>query len=100
MPTNHFAGLITEDDVSDNGTAETIIESIDAHMVNLSVSVLTQSTASNDSNTAIFNAFMQQMAENEAQQNANHTHIMQQFAMMLTGDLLFTSYATTGNSAF
>ena len=53
-------------------------------MANLSASVLTQSTASNDANTAIFNASIQQMAANEAQRNADHTRMMQQFAMMAT----------------
>ena len=82
--TNRFAGLSAEDDASDDGTAETVIESINAHMANLSASVLTQSTASNEANTAIFNASIQQMAANEAQRNADHTRMMQQFALMQT----------------
>ena len=79
---NRFAGLGAEDDVSDDGTAETVVESINAHMANLSASVMTQSTASNEANTAIFNASIQQMAANEAQRNADHTRMMQQFALM------------------
>ena len=79
---NRFAGLTTEDDVSDNGTAKTIVESINMHMANLSASVLTQSAASNNANTAVFNASIQQMAANEAQRNADHTRMMQQFALM------------------
>jgi hypothetical protein len=81
---NRFAGLSTEDDVSDDGTAETVIDSINTHMANLSASVLTQSSASNDANTSVFNAAIQQMAANEAQRNADHTRMMQQFAMMST----------------
>jgi hypothetical protein len=54
-------------------------------VANLSASVLTQSTASNEANTAIFNASIQQMAANEAQRNADHTRMMQQFALMQTG---------------
>ena len=59
--------------MSDNGTTKTIVESINSHMANLSPSVLTQSNASNDANTAIFNASMQQMAANKAQCNQEHT---------------------------
>jgi hypothetical protein len=81
---NRFAGLSAEDDVSDDGTAETIVASIDAHMANLSASVLTQSSASNDANTTVFNAAIQQMAANEAQRNADHARMMEQFAMMST----------------
>ena len=81
---NCFAGLTTEDDVSDDGTTEMIVDAINTHMSNLSASVLTQSTASNDPNTVIFNASIQQMAANEAQRNADHTRMMQQFAMMAT----------------
>ena len=81
---NCFAGLTTEDDVSDDGTAKTVIETINSHMANLSASVLTQSSVSNDANTAIFNASIQQMAANEAQRNAEHAQMMQQFALMQT----------------
>ena len=81
---NRFAGLAADDDVSNGGTAETIVESINTHMANLSASVLTQSSASNDANTTVFNAAIQQMAANEAQRNADHTRMMQQFAMMST----------------
>jgi hypothetical protein len=81
---NCFAGLTTTDEVSDNGTADTIVESIQTHMANLSASVLLQLTASNNANTAVFNNSMQQVAANEAQRNANHMHIIQQFTMMTT----------------
>ncbi len=81
---NHFAGLTTADDVSDDGTAKTIVESIQTHMANLSATILLQSTGSNNANTAIFNASMQQVAANKAQRNANHMHMLQQFAMVTT----------------
>jgi hypothetical protein len=81
---NCFTGLTTKDDVSDNGTAETIVKSINTYMANISTSVLSQSNALNDANTAIFNALMQQVAANEAQQNNNHKCMLQQFAMMTT----------------
>ena len=70
--------------MSDNDTANTIVESINSHMANLSVSVLTQSNASNNANTAICNTTMQPMAANEMQHINEHTRILQQFAMMTT----------------
>jgi hypothetical protein len=81
---NQFAGLTANDKASDDGTAKTIVESINSDMANLTVSVLTQSNASNNTNTAIFNASMQQMAANEAQRNNEHARMIQQFAMMTT----------------
>ncbi len=77
-----FAGLTAADDVLDDGTSNTIVKSIQTHMANLSASVLLQSTASNDANTAIFYSLMQQVAANKAKRNANHMHMLQQFAMM------------------
>jgi hypothetical protein len=82
--TNRFAGLTAEDDVSDDGTDEMIVDTINSHMANLSALVLTQSSASNNANTAIFNASIQQIAANEAQRNAEHTQMMHQFALMQT----------------
>jgi hypothetical protein len=79
---NCFDGLTPANNVSDNGTAKTIIESIQTHVANLSATNLSQSTALNNANTAIFNALMQQVATNEAQRNANHMHMLQQFTMM------------------
>jgi hypothetical protein len=81
---NRFSGLTTADDVSDDGTTKIIIESIQTHMANLSATVLLQLTASNNANTAVFNASMQQVLANEAQRNAYHMHMLQQFAMMST----------------
>jgi hypothetical protein len=56
---NCFAGLTTAENTSDDGMADTIVESIQTHMANLSATILLQSTASNDANTAVFNALMQ-----------------------------------------
>jgi hypothetical protein len=81
---NCFVGLTVADNVSDNGMADTIVESIQTHMANLSATVLLQLTMSNNANTAILNASMQKVAANEAQRNANHMHMLQQFAMMMT----------------
>jgi hypothetical protein len=55
---NCFSGLTAADDVLDDGTAETITKSIQTHMVNLSATILSLSTVSNDANTAILNALM------------------------------------------
>jgi hypothetical protein len=81
---NHVTGLTTNNNASDNGTAKTIVESINTHTANLSATVLSQSTTSNDSNTVIFNASMQQIAANKAQRNSDPNCMMQQFAMMST----------------
>jgi hypothetical protein len=81
---NCFIGLTAKDSVSDNGTTETIVKSINTHMANLSASVLMQLTASNDVNTATFHVSMQQVGANKAQRNTKHKCMMQQFAMMTT----------------
>ncbi len=81
---NCFAGLTTKDNISDDGTAETIVKSINTHMANLSASILTQSTASNNANTTVFHALMQQVVANKAQRNTKHNRMMQQFAIMFT----------------
>jgi hypothetical protein len=81
---NHFSGLTAAEDVSDNGTAKTIVKSIQTHMANLSATVLLQSTASNNANTSISNASMQQVTVNKAHRNANQMHMLQQFALMTT----------------
>jgi hypothetical protein len=81
---NRFAGLTAEDNVSGDGTAKTILESINTHMANISASVLSQSNATDNANTAIFNTSMQQVATNKAQRNNNHNRMFQQFTMMTT----------------
>jgi hypothetical protein len=58
VSSNHFARLTTNNNVSDDGTDETIVESMNTHMANLSATVLLQSTMSNNANTAIFNTSM------------------------------------------
>jgi hypothetical protein len=90
---NHFAGLTAEDDASDNGTANTVVESINTHMANLTASVLSQLAASNKAITAIFNASMQQVAANTAQRNNDHKRMMQQFAMLLTASTATPQFA-------
>ncbi len=101
---NCFAELTATDNILDDGTADTIIESIQTHMANLSTSVFLQPTMSNNTNTAIFNASMQQVAANKAQHNANHMHFammttnqpgVQQFAGQFTGQLAARPQATT-----
>jgi hypothetical protein len=52
---NRFDGLTAKDDiddVSDSGMTKTIVNTINTHMANLSASVLTQTTASNEANAA------------------------------------------------
>jgi hypothetical protein len=91
---NRFAGLTADNEASDNGTANTIVESINSHIANLTASVITQSNAANDANTAMFNASMQQMAANEAQRNNDHARMIQQFAMMTTNQPGQQQFAT------
>jgi hypothetical protein len=84
---DQFAGLTAEDDIddmSDAGTTETIVNTINTHMANLSASVLTQTTASNKANAAQLKTSMQQIATNETQRNREHALMMQQFAMIST----------------
>jgi hypothetical protein len=81
---NCFASITAIEDISDNGTTETIVKSINTHMANLSTSNLMQSTVLNDGNTAALHALMQQVAANKAQRNTKHNCMMQQFAMMTT----------------
>jgi hypothetical protein len=88
---NQFASLAAGDDVddvSDAGTTETIVNTINTHMANLSASVLTQTTASNKANAAQLKTSMQQIAANKTQSNREHTLMMQQFAMMLTNNTI------------
>ena len=91
---NRFAGFTADDEASEDGTADTIVESINSHIANLTASVMTQSNAANDANTAMFNASMQQMAANEAQRNNDHARMIQQFAMMTTNQPGQQQFAT------
>jgi hypothetical protein len=91
---NQFAGLTANNEASDDGTAETIVESINSHMANLTASVITQSNAANNANTTMFNMSMQQMAANKAQRNNEHARMIQQFAMMTTNQPGQQQFAT------
>ncbi len=88
-----FAHLTTKDNISDNGTADTIVELIATHMANLSVSVLLQAITTNHANTANFNTSMQQVVANKAQCTQEHNHMVQQFAMMLTAPSIVQQFA-------
>jgi hypothetical protein len=81
---NCVAGLTAADNVLDDGTTDTIVDSLNTHMANLAASVLLQTKASNDANTDIFDASMNQVAANEAQRNNNHNRMMQQLTMLST----------------
>jgi hypothetical protein len=92
---NQFTGLTADNEASDNdGTAKTIVESINSHMANLTSSVITQSNAANNANTAMLNASMQQMAANKAHRNNEHARMIQQFAMMTTNQPGQQQFAT------
>ncbi len=81
---NRFAGLTTDDNVSDNDNAETIAGRINSHMSNLSTSVSAQTTALNNANTFLINASLQQFAVNKNMCNQQHQQMMQQFVMLST----------------
>ena len=81
-----------------DGTAETIVDTINSHMANLSASVLTQSSASNNANTAVFNASIQQMAANETRRNEDHARMMQQFALLQTAGNITPAYRPPANT--
>jgi hypothetical protein len=95
-----ISGLTAANNVSDNGTANTIVDSLNTHMADLAASVLLQTTVRNDANTAIFNASMNQVSANEAQCNNNHNCMMQQFAMLSTAPTAAPQFAgLTGQQA-
>ncbi len=98
---NRFAGLTAADNVSDDGMADIIVDSLNTHMANLATSVLLQTTALNNPNTAVFNASMNQLAANETQRNKDHNCIMQQFAMLSTAPTAAPQFAglITGQQA-
>jgi hypothetical protein len=76
---NRFAGLTTDDDVSDNDTAETLAGTISLHMANLSL----QTAATIEASRTQVNASLQQMAATQAQLQQQQQHMMQQMVMML-----------------
>jgi hypothetical protein len=75
---NRFAGLTTNDDISDNDTAETIVGMISLHMANLSL----QMAATIKASKTQVNASLQQMAATQAQLQQQQQQMMQQMAMM------------------
>jgi hypothetical protein len=84
------ANNATEDDVSDNNTAETIATTINSHMAILSA----QTAASIEANATQINASLQQLATHNAQLHQQQQTLMQQMAM------LTTNAATTHNNAY
>ncbi len=95
---NWFAGQSTDDNVSDDGTAGTFVDTINSHMANLSASVLTLSSASNDANTVVFNASIQQMVANETRRNKDHARMMQKFPLMQTAGNITPAYRPPANT--
>jgi hypothetical protein len=79
---NHFAAFAkaTNEEVSDDDTAETITTTINSHMENLSA----QTAASLDTNMTQINASLQQLAINNAQLHQQQHLMMQQMAMLMT----------------
>jgi hypothetical protein len=84
------ANNATDDNVSDNDTAEAIAITINSHMANL----LAQTAASLKANATQINASLQQLATNNAQLHQQQQSLMQQMA------LLTTNAATTQNNAY
>jgi hypothetical protein len=64
---NRFAGLTTNNDISNNDTAETIAGTINNHMANVSVSA--QTTMLNNANMSLINASLQQFVANKNMRN-------------------------------
>jgi hypothetical protein len=70
--------LTTDNNVSDDDTAETIAGTINSHMANL----LLQTAAMIEASRTQVNASLQQMAATQAQLQQQQQHMMQQMAMM------------------
>jgi hypothetical protein len=81
---NHFAPFqannATDDNVSDDDTAETIAITINSHMANL----LAQTVASLEANATQINASLQQLTINNAQLHQQQQSLMQQMALLTT----------------
>jgi hypothetical protein len=80
----------TDDNISDNNTAETIAFTINSHMANL----LAQTAASLEANATQINASLQQLATNNVQLHQQQQSLMQQIA------LLTINATTTRNNAY
>jgi hypothetical protein len=91
---NRFASFqannATDNNVSDDDTAETIAITINSHMANL----LAQTAAFLEANVTQINASLQQLANNNAQLHQQQQSLMQQTA------LLTTNAAMTQNNAY
>ncbi len=81
---NQFVGLAANDEISDNGMAETIAgmiaDIITSHMAHL----FTQTAASLETNVSQINMSLQQLAENNNQLHQQQQIMMQQMAMLST----------------
>ncbi len=75
---NRFAGLTTNNDVSNNNMAKTIAGTISSHMANL----LLQTAATINANKTQVNASLQQMEATQAQLQQQQQQMMQQMVMM------------------
>ncbi len=90
---NRYKGLSTEDDVSNNDTAETIASIINLHIANLSA----QTRASIDANTTQINASLQQLVANNNQLNLQQQAILQQMAMPFVPSIFLFRQKTFSN---
>jgi hypothetical protein len=81
---NQFAGLTADDEISKNGTAETIAgtiaDTITSHMAHLS----TQTATPLKTNASQINVSLQQLVANNNQLHQQQQIMMQQMAMLLT----------------
>jgi hypothetical protein len=82
MSPNRFVAFAnaTDEEVSEDDTAETITTTINSHMANLSA----QTAASLDANATQINASLHQLATNNAQLHHQQQLMMQQMAMLTT----------------
>jgi hypothetical protein len=69
----------TDDNISDDDTAETIAITINSHMANL----LVQTAASLKANVTQINASLQQLATNNMQLHQQQQSLMQQMALLM-----------------
>ncbi len=89
---NRSASLMTNNVVSKDGTANTIVGIINYHMANLSTNISAQTAASNKDNFPLINASLQQFAANKAKQNQQHLQMMQRFVMLSANTIAATAW--------
>jgi hypothetical protein len=82
---------MTNNVVSKDGTANTIVGIINYHMANLSTNISAQTAASNKDNFPLINASLQQFAANKAKQNQQHLQMMQRFVMLSANTIAATA---------